>query len=152
MYVCLFFYLLSKEKDSKITGIFLQEIFFKQDKKTNQCFSRRRRSRTETDQDVVVVVDVGEDAAAGDGDADDVLSAFFRPSSSSRFSPPRPGLPKQDFIRTPPPPEKKKIFRQKNISVFVNDETGGRLQKLSNVLFSEWLEAKDSWCSMWPVL
>ena len=116
----------ARKKIQRLPAFFSKSFFHPKSnkiKKTNQCFSRRRRSRTETDQDVVVVVDVGEDAAAGDGDADDVLSAFFRPSSSSRFSPPRPGLPKQDFIRTPP---RKKIFRQKKISVFVNDETGGK--------------------------
>ena len=124
MYVYFFIYS-AKKKIQRLPAFFSKRFFSNKIKKTNQCFSRRLRSRTETDQDVVVVVDVGEDAAAGDGDADDVLSAFFRPSSSSRFSPPRPGLPKRDFIRTPPP-KKKKIFRQKKISVFVNDETGGK--------------------------
>ena len=146
MYVYFFIYS-AKKKIQRLPAFFSKRFFSNNIKKTNQCFSRRLRSRTETDQDVVVVVDVGGDAAAGDGDADDVLSAFFRPSSSSRFSPPRPGLPKQDFIRNPPPPEKKYFVKKILACSWTMKREGGRLQKLSKVHFSEWLEVKDNWCS-----
>ena len=129
-------FIYSARKKIQSLPAFFSKSFFspkvKQDKTTNQCFSRRRRSRTDSDQDVVVVVD--EDAAAGDGDADDVLSAFFRPSSSSRFSPPRPGLPKQDFIR--PPPHEKKSLPTKIFSCPLNKKHVHEALKIKIMLFT----------------